>query len=117
MPRIFEKFDPSQIVLAANKYSLCNVQTGLFPTGDKRATNSNASQSRSESCIAINPQNPNNMIGASKKFINPAVYLFKLGVIYTFDAGSTWHESELPMKQGWDGMTDPAVAFDDFGNA
>jgi hypothetical protein len=117
MPRIFEKFDPSQIALAANKFSLCSVQTGLFPTGNKRATNSTPSQSRSESCIAINPQNSGNMIGASKKFIDPAVYLFKLGVIYTFDAGNTWHESSLPMKQGWDGMTDPALAFDDFGNA
>jgi hypothetical protein len=117
MPRIYEKFDPSQIVLALNTYGLCSVQTGLFPTGNKRATTSNASHSRSESCIAINPKNPNNMIGASKKFIDPTVYFFKLGVIYTFDAGNHWHESSLPMKQGWDGMTDPAVAFDNFGNA
>ena len=117
MPRIFEEFDPSQMIWAANKFSLCNVQTGLFPTGNKRATKSSPSESRSESCIAINPQSPNNMIGASKKFIDPAVYLFKLGVIYTFDAGNTWHESSLPLKQGWDGMTDPALAFDDFGNA
>src|ERR1700750_2578039 len=115
MPRIFEKYDPSQIILALNQFSLCNVQTGLFPTGNKRATTSSATQSRSESCIAINPKKPNNMIGASQKFINPAGYLFKLGVIYTFDAGNTWHESSLPMKPGWDGMTDPAVAFDNFG--
>jgi hypothetical protein len=117
MPPKLRKFDSSEILRAINKFSLCSVQTGLFPTGNKRATTSNPSQSRSESCIAINPKNPNNMIGSSKKFIDPAVYLFKLGVIYTFDAGNTWHESELPMMQGWDGMTDPAVAFDDFGNA
>jgi hypothetical protein len=117
MPLKFEKFDASKVVYGLNKFSLCNVQTGLFPTGNKRATTSNASQSRSESCIAINPKNPNNMVGSSKKFINPATYLFKLGVIYTFDAGNHWNESSLPMKQGWDGMTDPAMAFDDFGNA
>lgn len=100
-----------------NKFSLCNVQYGLFPTGNKRATVSNPSQSRSESVIAINPKNPSNMIGSSKKFIDPAIYKFKLGVIYTFDEGNHWHESELPMKPGWDCMTDPAVAFDNFGNA
>src|SRR5688572_10504273 len=57
------------------------------------------------------------MIGASKKFIDPAVYRFKLGVIYSFDAGDTWEEAELPIQQGWDCMTDPALAFDDFGTA
>jgi hypothetical protein len=55
-------------------------------------------------------------VGASKKFIDPSVYLFKLGVIYTFDGGNSWHESTLPMRRGWDGMTDPTVAFDHFGN-
>ena len=48
---------------------------------------------------------------------NPAVYLFKLGAIYAFDGGKTWSESELPLKPGWDGMSDPTVAFDTFGNA
>lgn len=116
MPRIFDRVD-AEIFTAFNKFSLCNVRSGLFPTGNKRATFSNPSQSRSESAIAINPQNPSNMIGSSKKFIDPAVYRFRLGVIYTFDSGNTWKESELPLKQGWDCMTDPAVAFDDFGNA
>ncbi len=107
----------TEILTGINKFSLCNVQYGLFPTGNKRATFSNASQSRSESVITINPKNSNNMIGTSKKFIDPAVYKFKLGVIYTFDAGNTWKESELPLKPGWDCMTDPAVAFDNFGTA
>jgi hypothetical protein len=99
-----------------NRFSLCNVQPGLFRTANKRATVSNPSQSRSESVIAINPRDSRNMVGASKKFIDPSKYLFKLGPIYTFDGGNTWQESELPMKPGWDGMTDPAAAFDDFGN-
>lgn len=116
MTRILDRFD-AEIFTAFNRFSLCNVQSGLFPTGNRRATFSDPSQSRSESAIAINPKNSNNMIGSSKKFIDPAVYRFKLGVIYTFDAGNTWKESELPLEQGWDCMTDPAVAFDDFGNA
>lgn len=113
---IIDRID-TDILTALNKFALCNVHTGLFPTGNKQATVSSPSQSRSESVIAINPKNPKNMIGSSKKFIDPAVYRFKLGVIYTFDAGVTWHESELPLKPGWDCMTDPAVAFDDFGTA
>jgi hypothetical protein len=99
-----------------NRFSLCNVQVGLFPTGNERATTSTAQQSRSESAIAVNPNNPANMVGTSKKFIDPSIYLFRLGPIYTFDGGNTWHESTLSMQSGWDGMTDPTVAFDDFGN-
>src|SRR4051812_25440657 len=111
------KIDPQLFASLNSRYGLCSVQTGLFKTGNKRATVSSPMQSRSESAIAINPKNANNMIGASKKFIDPAVYKFRLGVVYTFDAGATWHESQLPLKPEWDVMTDPAVAFDDFGNA
>ena len=113
----FAKIDVRHLTALTNRYGLCSVQTGLFPTGNKRATTSTPMQSRSESAIAINPKNGNNMIGVSKKFIDPAIYKFIIGVTYTFDAGSTWHESQLPLKQGWDVMTDPAVAFDNFGNA
>ena len=103
--------------MVANRLSLCNVQTGLFPGQDQRATWSSSSESRSESVIALNPQNESNMVGASKKFIDPSLYHFKLGPVYTFDGGDTWHESQLPLLAGWDGMTDPTVAFDNFGNA
>jgi hypothetical protein len=116
MPIDFTKFD-IDVLTTLNRFSLWNVQTGLFPSGNVKATTSSALQSRSESAIAINPKNPKNMIGTSKKFINPAIYLFKLGVIYTFDGGKSWSESELPLKPGWDAMTDPTVAFDTFGNA
>ena len=104
-------------VAALNRYSLCNVQPGLFPTGNRRATVSTPLQSRSESSIAINPRNPRNMVGASKKFTNPDAYLFKIGVVYTFDGGQTWGEAALPVDPAWDCLTDPWVAFDSFGNA
>ena len=103
--------------LHANRFGLGTVQTGLFPGKDQQATSSSPLQSRSESVIAINPMNESNMVGASKKFTDPAKYHFKLGPIYTFDGGSTWHESTLPLEVGWDGMTDPTVAFDTFGHA
>ena len=117
MPIDFSNFDINDLTATLNQLLPWNVQTGLFATENVQATTSSALQSRSESAIAINPKNPKNMIGTSKKFIDPAIYLFKLGVIYTFDGGKTWNESELPMKAGWDAMTDPTVAFDDFGNA
>jgi len=103
--------------MAANRYGLGFVQSGLFPGQPRQATQSSPTQSRSESVIAINPLNEQNMIGASKKFIDPAKYRFKLGPIYTFDAGVTWNASQLPLQPGWDGMTDPTVAFDNFGHA
>jgi hypothetical protein len=68
-------------LIGLNKFSLCNVEYGLFASGNKRATFSTPSQSRSESCIVINPNDPSNMVGASKKFIDPAIYLFTLGIV------------------------------------
>ena len=75
--------------LYMNRFGLDTVQTGLFPGQDRKATSSSALESRSESVIAINPLNELNMVGASKKFIDPAKYHFKLGPIYTFDSGVT----------------------------
>jgi len=94
-----------------------NLRSRLRPSGNRRATFSDPSQSRSESCIAINPLDAQNMIGVSKKFTDPAAYLFKVGVVYTFDGGESWHEAELPAPTDWDCMTDPWVAFDRFGRA
>jgi len=100
-----------------NRYGLWNVEVGLFPTGNVRATTSAPSEARSESAIAINRKDSSNMVGVSKKFIDPAIYLHKLGPIYTFDGGGTWEESTLPMQPGWDGMTDPTIAYDRHGHA
>ncbi|OUL68249.1 sialidase family protein [Paraburkholderia hospita] len=102
---------------ALNQSPFLIIQNGLFPSGNVQATVSTSLQARSESVIAINPKNPKNMIGASKKFIDPSIYLFRLGVIYTQDGGASWFESELPLQPEWDAMTDPTVAFDSFGNA
>jgi hypothetical protein len=110
------RLDVDSIVTELTRRSPCQVQLGLFPRGNRRATYSTPSESRSESCVVINPLNPMNLVGASKKFINPSIYHFKLGVIYSFDGGITWQEAQLPMQGDWDGMTDPALAFDDFGN-
>ena len=94
-----------------------SVRSGLFASGNRRATYSDSKQSRSESCIAINPLDPQNLIGVSKKFTDPAAYLFKVGVVYTFDGGDSWQEAALPAPADWDCMTDPWVAFDRLGHA
>lgn len=100
-----------------HQFSICSVAAGLYPGANQQATSSSPQNQRSESCIAINPKNPANLVGVSKKFIDPATYRFRLGVIYSFDSGETWAESQLPLKPGWDVMTDPTVTFDGSGNA
>ena len=114
MPSPFLHLDVASVI-ALNRFSLCNVQPGLFPGTNRQATHSTPAQARSESCLAINPRNPQNLVGASKKFTDPAAYLFKIGVIYSFDGGDTWAEATLPSEPGWDCLTDPWVAFDHFG--
>ena len=108
---------------------MSGLESGLFPRGNVQVTSGDAKQARSESFITSNPKNPNNLIAASKKFSNPSTYHFSIGVRVSFDAGKTWQDATLPTLAEWGsfvgvggkdaaaGMTDPAVAFDDFGNA
>lgn len=92
---------------------------GLFPGGNVQVTQSDSTHDRSESTLAVNPTNPDNLVGCSKKFTNPHKYHFFLGPVYSPDGGSTWLESSLPLLQGqgWQSMTDPSVAFDSLGHA
>lgn len=90
---------------------------GMFPGADRQVTFSNANQSRSESAVAINPLDEDNMIAISKKFIDPAKYHFTVEPMITTDGGYVWHASPLPAPADWDGMTDPVVAFDHNGTA
>ncbi|MFL5780121.1 MAG: sialidase family protein [Thermoleophilaceae bacterium] len=88
----------------------------LKARGNRRVTAASETGARSESAVAVNPQNVNNVVGASKKFIDPAKYHFTLAPVWTKDGGITWHEAELPHDPEWDGMTDPTVAFDGNGH-
>ncbi len=103
--------------------------SGLFPQDNIQVTSGTPQQARSESIIAANPQNKNNLIAASKKFVNPQAYLFNIGLRVSFDGGLSWQDSAVPFLPEWGpvvgsggnkptaGMTDPAVVFDHFGNA
>ena len=76
------------------------------------------SNARSESALTVNPLDPYNLVGSSKRFTDPATYQFSLVAYYTFDGGLTWGEAPpLALPAGEDGISDPAVAFDDVGNA
>lgn len=86
---------------------------------------------RSESALAVNPMDPYNMVGSSKKFTDPATYAFSLVAYHTFDGGQSWGESSLQLlhtgdtdgagvvwtAESWAGVSDPAVTWDDAGNA
>src|SRR5713101_1016651 len=78
----------------------------------------NPANGRSESSLAVDPRSSKHMVGASKKFTDPADYAFTLAAYVTFDGGDTWNEAQpMPLAAGWGGMTDPVVAFDGQGNA
>ena len=86
-------------------------------SSDVRVTTSANNQSRSESVVSINPKNSQNMICASKKFTDPHNYRSTISTSFTFDGGQSWTESQLQLQSGWEGMTDPDLTFDHFGNA
>lgn len=105
-------------------------QTGLFPGANLQVTSGTAKQARSECVVAVNPNDPDHLIAASKKFSNPATYRFSIGLRVSHDGGLTWTgDRKIPKLPQWGdfvggpgkdpdaGMTDPAVVFDGFGNA
>ncbi len=77
----------------------------------------NPNNDRSESDLVVNPRNARNMVGASKRFTIPGTYQFSLSAYATSNGGHKWKEATLLPPQGADFTSDPAVAFDDVGNA
>jgi hypothetical protein len=75
------------------------------------------SNDRSESDLVANPRDPYNIVGASKRFNNPATYDFTLAAYATFDGGLSWTEGPLLIPSTWAGISDPAIAWDNMGNA
>jgi hypothetical protein len=77
---------------------------------------------RSESWIAVNPTNPNHLVGTSKFFFDPVFYLFHLGSYVSFDGGQSWTNAVIPgfdcqsaPNFSWVDTTDPIHAFDSAG--
>src|SRR5216684_4524775 len=84
---------------------------------DVKITSSLPNQSRSESIVIVNPTNTQNLICASKKFIDPQKYHITISTSFSTDGGQNWTESQPTLEPGWDGMTDPDLTFDALGNA
>jgi hypothetical protein len=91
----------------------------VLKTSNVQATHSTSPKhARSESVVVVNPTNPQLMVGAAKKFINPDKYDFTLATCYSVDGGQTWAES-APLTLGhdrlrrpWGGISDPALTWD-----
>lgn len=77
---------------------------------------STAANDKSESDLAVDPTNPNHIVGMSKFFFSPKDYLFRLGWYDSTDGGKTWTSGLLPGYDGWMDTTDPTIAFDSAGN-
>ena len=78
---------------------------------------SSISAARSESAVAIDPNNHQRMVAASKRFRNLDKYNFTIATAYSIDGGQTWRQSlDPPLLPEWTGTTDPALAWDDIGN-
>ena len=100
-----------------------NVMAGaLDPTG-RCLLHADYNNHHSEGWIAVDPTNPNHLVGMSKFFSNPQYYLFHDGTMVSRDAGRTWKDAILPgfdcrssPDNSWSATTDPTIAFDSKGN-
>ena len=75
------------------------ISRGCIPPGREMAMSniqvthdSSPSNARSESCIAINPNNPMQIVCASKKFSDIQNYIFTLATAFSTDGGFSWRE-------------------------
>src|SRR4249919_132686 len=76
----------------------------------------NVNNARSESSLVVNPNNPLQVVAASKRFNDIQNYDFTLATSYSTDGGVTWHNSAALATPGFTLMTDPTMAWDDIGN-
>jgi uncharacterized repeat protein (TIGR01451 family) len=70
----------------------------------------------SEVMVALDPTDPNHLLGASKFFWAPASYDFYTGVFESYDAGHSWTELQPPGVESYSLTSDPVTTFDDAGN-
>jgi hypothetical protein len=77
---------------------------------------------RSESWLAVDPTNPDHLVGTSKFFFDPLFYLFHLGSYVSFDGGNSWtnavisgFDCQSAPNFSWVDTTDPIHAFDSAG--
>jgi len=112
-------FGPGVSVAGPDSYSksngkIPNIQASSAASGGATDEDGNCAASaaynthRGESWIAINPSNPNHLVGMSKFFFDPLFYLFHLGSYTSFDGGSTWSNEVIP---GFDCQSAPTFSW------
>jgi hypothetical protein len=98
---------------------LCSSNSGdiTVPPFGNNIDASHECGSQSETSIAINPANPNNVLAGSNE-----IQRLPMRAMASFDGGSTFTGVDLPLppprtQNGFDFGSDPGVAFDSNGNA
>ena len=72
----------------------------------------------SEPHVAVDPTDPDRLVGASKAFTGNATYRFRVGTFVSDDGGRTWRDrGPLPGLADYDVVSDPVVAFGPDGAA
>ncbi|HKC29050.1 MAG TPA: sialidase family protein [Jatrophihabitans sp.] len=103
------------------------IGTPICSTASSTAANVNTSCERNvphnETSIAVNPTNPNNIIGGANDYqlaVNPGGHVSETLLSrahVSFDGGKTWTEYPLNANSAYQASGDPAVAFDAAGHA
>jgi hypothetical protein len=70
----------------------------------------------SEVMVALDPTDPEHLLGASKFFYDPPTYSFYTGVFESFDAGYTWRQLQPEGVEVYSLTSDPVTTFDELGN-
>ena len=71
----------------------------------------------SESDIHVDPTNARHLIAVSKWIVNVESYNHLAGLFESYDGGRTWpQQGHIPGYEGWTDNSDPAGAFDPWGN-
>jgi hypothetical protein len=92
------------------------LEKGIFPGSNIRVTHAAQNEPRSECSISVDPHNPNRLVGASKRFYDPANYLFSIGPVFSNDGGLTWYDAPaLGRPPDHEIYTDPSTVFDPSG--
>jgi hypothetical protein len=94
------------------------VQQGIFPGENVRVTQAAANAARSESALAVDPNNPSRILGISKHFIDPHNYVFSISPVFSIDGGATWKDlPSFAAPNKHDIYTDPSATFHTSGAA
>jgi len=70
----------------------------------------------SEVMVAIDPLDPNHLLGSSKFFYDPLNYEFYTGVFESYDGGLSWTELQPAGVEVYSLTSDPVTTFDHAGN-